>query len=187
MAPSTPPPPSNERLAALTMASSASVVMSATQISRRAEPMSVASSGFTSGMSAMLSRPFGLRFRPQVDGALHPDIGEMLVEKAPRRPLAVGAQHFEEIVVGGQLGGSVEFGAGAVEHDAVHVDTTVLAGTGAARQTALIDQARDEFHGAIFGDQRRVEGDFVQPVHDLASGGRCLLPHQRIDLHDQHI
>jgi len=34
----------------------------------------------------MLSRPLGLRFRPQVDRALHADIGEVLVEKAPRRP-----------------------------------------------------------------------------------------------------
>src|SRR6478736_3859106 len=100
IAPSTPPPPSSERLAALTMASSASVVMSPTQTSIRAEPISAASSGFTSGMSAILSRPFGLRFGAQVDGALDPDIGEVLVEKPPRGPLAVGAQHFKEIVIG---------------------------------------------------------------------------------------
>src|SRR6476469_5701487 len=38
MAPSTPPPPSKEVLAALTMASTSSVVMSATQISSRQQP-----------------------------------------------------------------------------------------------------------------------------------------------------
>src|ERR1700751_2261158 len=98
MAPSTPPPPSSERFAALTMASSASVVMSATQTSSCAGPISAESSDFPSGMAAMLSRPFGLRFRPQIDGAFYADIGEVLVEETARRPLAVRAQHFEEIV-----------------------------------------------------------------------------------------
>src|SRR6516164_493186 len=187
MAPSTPPPPSSERFAALTIASSSSVVMSATQTSRCAAPISAENSGFTSGMAAMLSRPFGLRFRPQVDGAFHADIGEMLVEKAPRRPFAVGAQHFEEIIVGRQFRGCVEVCAEAVEQNAMHVDAPVLAGPNAARQTALIDQARDEFDGAVFRDQRRIEGDFIEAVHDLAGGGWRLLPHQRIDLHDHHV
>src|SRR2546421_319282 len=39
IAPSTPPPPSSERFAALTMASTATVVMSATRTSQVAEPM----------------------------------------------------------------------------------------------------------------------------------------------------
>jgi len=39
IAPSTPPPPSKVRLAALTMASSASVVMSPTQTSSQAGPI----------------------------------------------------------------------------------------------------------------------------------------------------
>jgi len=43
MAPSTPPPPSSVRLAALTMAPTSSVVMSATQISSRVAPTSAVS------------------------------------------------------------------------------------------------------------------------------------------------
>src|SRR3984893_15956117 len=166
MAPSTPPPPSSERFAALTIASSASVVMSATQTSRCAAPTSAESSGFVSGMSAMLSRPLGLRLCPQVDGAFHADIGKVCVVKTPRRPLAVRPQHFEEIVVGRQSRGCVELRTEAIKHDAMHVDAAVLAGPDAARQTALIDQARDKFHGAVFRDQRRVESDFIEAVHD---------------------
>src|SRR6476660_8865094 len=45
MAPSTPPPPSSEVLAAFTMASTSSVVMSATQISSRDAPTSAVSRG----------------------------------------------------------------------------------------------------------------------------------------------
>ena len=69
----------------------------------------------------------------------------------------------------------------------MHVDAAVLAGPDAARQATLIDQARDKLHGTVFRDQRRVEGDFIEAVHDLAGRRRRLLPHQRIDLHDQHI
>ena len=39
----------------------------------------------------------------------------------------------------------------------------------------------------IFVDQRRIEGDLVDAIHDLAGGGRCRLPFQRVDLDDQHI
>jgi hypothetical protein len=44
MAPSTPPPPSSDVFAALTMASTLKEVMSATMTSSRAEPMSRAAS-----------------------------------------------------------------------------------------------------------------------------------------------
>src|SRR6202034_4788050 len=81
MAPSTPPPPSKLRLAALTMASTASVVMSATQISIRAAPTSAMSSAGASGIKRSLSRPLGLRFGLQIHRALHADIVEMLVHE----------------------------------------------------------------------------------------------------------
>ena len=42
--------------------------------------------------------------------------------------------------------------AEAIEHDAVNIDAAILAGPGAARQPALIDQAGDEIDGAVFGD-----------------------------------
>src|SRR5688572_10079721 len=47
MAPSTPPPPSSELFAALTIASTSSVVMSATQISSRVVATSAVSRGLT--------------------------------------------------------------------------------------------------------------------------------------------
>ena len=100
----------------------------------------------------MVSRPLGLRFGPQIDRALHADIVKMLVEETPRRPLAVDAQHLEEIVVGRQLAGGVELLAEAIEHDAMDIDAAVLARPGAARQPPLIDQAGDKLDGAIFGD-----------------------------------
>jgi hypothetical protein len=49
MAPSTPPPPASDALAALTMASTASVVISATRISSRAVPISALSMGTGTG------------------------------------------------------------------------------------------------------------------------------------------
>src|SRR5215831_9347170 len=103
MAPSTPPPPSSERFAALTMASTVSVVISATRISSRAAPTSATSSAGTSGMGLSLSRPLGLRLRLQIDRALHADLIEMLIQKSPGSALAADAQHFEEIVVGREL------------------------------------------------------------------------------------
>src|SRR5579864_211141 len=168
IAPSTPPPPSKVPLAALTMASTASVVMSATQISNRAAPTSATSSAGTSGIRTSLSRPFGLRFGPQIHRALYADIVEMLVEETAGGALAADMQHFEEIVVGRELAEGVEMGAEAVEHDAVNVDAAILPDPGAARQLALVDQAGDEVDGAVFADQRGVERDLVDAIHDLA-------------------
>ncbi len=51
-------------------------------------------------MPGRLSRPLGLDLGLQIDGAAHADVVEMRVEKAPRRALAVLAQHLEEVVVG---------------------------------------------------------------------------------------
>src|SRR5580704_13992391 len=128
MAPSTPPPPSKLRLAALTTASTASVVMSATQISIRAAPTSAVSSAGTSGIKASLSRPFGLRFGLQIHRAFHADIVEMLVEETAGCTYAADMQHVEEIVVGGELAEGVEMGAEAVEHDTVDINAAILPG-----------------------------------------------------------
>src|SRR5580700_1801652 len=187
MAPSTPPPPSKLRLAALTMASTASVVMSATQISIRAAPTSAMSSAGASGIKPSLSRPFGLRFGLQIHRALHADIVEMLVEETPGGALAADMQHVEKIEVGGKLAEGVEMGAEAVEHDAMHVDAAILPGPNAARQLALVDQTGDEIDGAVLTDERGIERDFVDAIHDLARRRRRLLPHQRVDLDHQHV
>src|SRR5579862_2512788 len=150
IAPSTPPPPRRLRLAALTMASTASVVMSATQISSRAAPTSAMSSAGASGIRASLSRPFGLRFGLQIHCALHADIVEMLVQETPGSALAADMQHVEKIVVGRKLAEGIEMGAEAVEHDAMDIDAAILSGADAARQLALVDQAGDEVDGAVF-------------------------------------
>src|SRR5579884_1610827 len=157
MAPSTPPPPSRVRFAALTIASTASVVMSPIQMSRRVAPTSALSTGAGSAMAASLSRPLGLRLRLQVDRASDADIVEVLVQKAARRALAADAQHLEKIVVGRQLAARIQMRPEPIEHDAVDVDAAILARPGAAWQFALIDQAGDEIDGPIFAEQRRIE------------------------------
>src|ERR1700732_2175966 len=139
------------------MASTASVGLSATQISRLAAPTSAMSSAGTSGIKTSLSRPFGLRFGPQIHGALDADIVEMLVQETARGALAADVQHVEEIVIGRKLAESVEMGAEAIEHDAVDIDAAVLPRPGAARQLALVDQAGDEVDGAVFADERGIE------------------------------
>jgi hypothetical protein len=69
------------------MASSLSVVMSATASSKRAAPTSALIRGLASLMAASLSRPFGLRFRPQIHGAAHADIWSSRKRRAARLPL----------------------------------------------------------------------------------------------------
>src|SRR6266566_7521540 len=191
MAPSTPPPPSKLRFAALTMASTASVVMSAMQTSSRAAPTTAVTSGETVGMpadmTANLSHPLRLRLGAQIDRAFYPDIVKMLVEEPARRALPADVEHVEKIVIGRKLAECVEVRAEAIEHDAVNVDAAILSRPDAARQLALIDQARHEVDGAIFADQRRVECDFVNTVHDLARRHRRRLSNQRIDLNHKHV
>src|SRR5580700_5238249 len=169
------------------MASTASVVMSATQISSLAAPTSATSSAGTSGIKTSLSRPFGLRFGLQVHRALHANIVEMLVEETAGGAYATDVQHLEEIVVGRKLAEGVEMGAEAIEHDAMDIDAAILPGPGAARQLALVDQASDEIDGAVFADQRGIERDLVDAIHDLTGRRRRRLPHQRIDLDHQHV
>src|SRR5664279_1397471 len=146
MAPSTPPPPSSERLAALTMAITLSVVMSATRISSRVSPISALSNGVAAAfIRTSLSRPLGADFGLQIDGAAHADVVEMRVEESPRRALPVGVQHLEEIVVGVEATVGAELLGGAIECDPVHVDAPILARPQPARQVTLIDQPRHEF------------------------------------------
>src|ERR1700752_4204195 len=146
MAPSPPPPPSSVRLAALTMASAASVVMSATQTSSRAAPIAAPASeeilAIVAGTRLSLSRPFGFRLGVQIDRALHADIVEVLVEEMPSGALATDVEHVEKIVIVRKPAGRVQMRAEAVEHDAMHVDAAVLSRTDAARQPALVDQTR---------------------------------------------
>src|SRR5215469_770154 len=126
IAPSTPPPPSSEEFAALTMASSASVVMSATQISSRVLPTS-AFSGKIAGMASRLARPLGLRFGRDIDGAAHADIVEMGVEEFAGGALAAVAQHLEEAEIRVLLGIGGEALDHAFERDPVHIDAPVFA------------------------------------------------------------
>src|SRR6185312_4964711 len=134
MAPSTPPPPSSARLAAFTIASTSSVVMSATITSSVAAP----TSAMRSVMRAIVSRVFGLWLGLEIDGAAHADVVKMRVEEFARGAPAVVAQHFEEIVVGVEPARGVERLRRAGERDPVHVDAPVLPGLGAARQLALV-------------------------------------------------
>src|SRR5262249_56339144 len=86
IAPSTPPPPTSVRFAALTMASTLSVVMSAIATSSRVGPTAAAIRGEilgTADITVNLSRPFGARFRGEIDRAFHADIVQVLVKEAP--------------------------------------------------------------------------------------------------------
>src|ERR1041385_4123377 len=180
MAPSTPPPPSSERLAALTMACTSSVVMSATTTFNWVLPISALSSVMRMSISPALRVHLGV----EIDAALDADIGVMRIEEPPRRALAELAQQLKRIVVVAQLAGRGEPLAQALQHHAVHVDAAVFVLSGAARDAAGVDLPVDEFDGAQLGHQRRIEGDLVDPRHDLARRGRQFLAHQRIDLHD---
>src|SRR5262249_38909577 len=157
IAPSTPPPPSSVRFAALTMASTPSVVMSAIAISSRVGPTAAAMSGEilrTADIAVNLSRPFGARFRAEIDRAFHADIVEVLDKKPPRPALTAHMKHVEEVIVIGKSAVGIELGAKAIEHNAVNIDPPILSGPNAARQLSLIDQSRHEVDCAIFADQR---------------------------------
>src|SRR5580700_2927298 len=85
MAPSTPPPPSRLPFAALTMASVASVVMSATQISSRVVPISAERMG---AVMSYLSRRWRAEDRPGGHGipTSWPDsYGESVVKRQDGR------------------------------------------------------------------------------------------------------
>src|SRR6185312_7327167 len=159
MAPSTPPPPSSERLAAFTMASASSVVMSATTMSRTVWPISAASAV----MRTSLSRTGGTGRRLKLQGGAHTDVVIVRVQETTRCTAPVGAQHFEEIIVGAEPAGCIQRLRRPRKGDAVNVNPPVLSVTGTARQLALVDQLADERNAAQFRHQRRVERNLVDP------------------------
>ena len=102
------------RLAAFTIASSASVVMSATQTSSRAEPTSAETSGafrHADDNAAAMSRPFGARFGARSTVLFTPISSKCSSRnrRAARLPLTCSIS--KEIVVGRQLAGGIEIGA----------------------------------------------------------------------------
>jgi hypothetical protein len=54
-------------------------------------------------------------------------------------------------------------------------------------QLALGQQALHKIDGAHLGDQRGVERDFVDPVHDVARRGRQLVALDGVDLHQHNV
>jgi hypothetical protein len=56
-----------------------------------------------------------------------------------------------------------------------------------AGQFARVDQPVDYIHGAEFGHQRAIEGDFVEPILDVARSLRRFITLDWIDLDDQNI
>ena len=92
-------------------------------------------------------------------------------------------QVFKKIPFDIQLARHVEqaqlrFGADMVQaHAGVTLKPHVLAGHQIFQQQQGID----------FADQAGIEGDLVQPVHDLGRGARQRLALHRVDLHDQQI
>src|SRR6185503_17096932 len=183
MAPSTPPPPSNERLAAFTMASTSSVVMSATTMSRTVWPISAESAVMRASLSRAGSSCCGLK----VQAGAHTDIVVVGVQETAGGAAAIGAQHFEEIIVGAEAAGVIQRLRRPCKGDAMDVDPPVLPGTGAARQLALVDQLADERNTAQLRHQRRVERDLVDPRQDLVLRLRHLLALQWIDLNQQQV
>src|SRR5574338_514307 len=171
MAPSTPPPPSSERLAAFTIASTSSVVMSATTMSRTVWPISAESDVMGASISRAGSTGRGLKFQ----SGTHTDVVIVRVEKTTRRPAAVGAQHLEEVIVCVKAARRVQRLRRAGEGDAMKIDPAILSGAGPARQLAFVDQLADESKAAQLRHQRGVECDFIDPRHDLVACLRHLL------------
>src|SRR5262245_66525600 len=81
--------------------------------------------------------PLGRHLGAQVGRAARPDVVEMRVEKTSRRAPPKLMQHGKEVEVGVELALGGELLGVAVERDAVHLDVTVLARPGAARQPSL--------------------------------------------------
>src|SRR5512143_10844 len=183
MAPSTPPPPSSERLAAFTIALTSSVVMSATTISSAVWPISAVSTVMRVTISPALGIDLGL----EIDARARPDILIVSIEEAPRRTLAELTQQLEGFVIVAQLGRSRKPLSEPFQHDPVHVDAAILVRSGPVWQAPLVDQPVDKFDRAQFRQKRRIEGDLVDAAHDLARRGRDFLSHKRIDLNDQHV
>src|SRR4029079_15237746 len=163
MAPSTPPPPSSERLAAFTIASTSSVVMSATTISRTVWPISAASAVMRASLSRAGRTGRGLKFQT---GA-HTDVIVVRVQETARGTTAVATQHFKEIIVSTEPAGGVQRLRRPCKGDAMNVNPPVLPVTGTARQLSLVDQFSDERDATQLGHQCGVERNLVDPRQDL--------------------
>src|SRR5262245_43990747 len=135
MAPSTPPPPSSDRLAAFTIASTSSVVMSATTMSRTVWPISAESAVIRASISRAGSCGRGL----EIHAGTHPDVVIVRIEKTARGPTAVGAQHLEEVIVGAKSARRVQRLGRAGKGDAMKINPAILSGAGATWQLALVD------------------------------------------------
>src|SRR6187549_1475551 len=155
MAPSTPPPPSRLRLAALTMALTSSVVMSATRTSSRVLPISAVTRGSPAGIFLI-----GLGCR--IDGGLRSDSIEMRHKEILRRLPPVRIERLEILVVvvhaAGGIGGNVTL----VEHDAMQPQLAQSAGRLFLRQTI------DSGERAQLGKKRRIETDLADAADDVA-------------------
>src|SRR5262249_24528261 len=183
MAPSTPPPPNSERLAALTIASTSSVVMSATMISRVVWPTSAVSSL----IRASISRGRAFRCRLKVNGGAYPNVVIMRIEEPTCSTPAAGAQHFKEIVVGVEPAGGGQRLRRSSQRNPMHIDPPILPRARTARQLSFVDQFADESEPAQLGHQRRIERDLVDARQDFILRFRNLLALNRINLNQYQI
>src|SRR5689334_4741658 len=150
MAPSTPPPPSSERFAAFTIASTSRVVMSATTMSSMVWPISAESVVMRASLSRAASSGRDFKFQ----GGTHADVVIMRVEKAARGPAAVGAQNLEEVIVSVKPARRVQRLRRSCESDAMKIDPAILSGASPARQLAFVDQLADESKATQLRHQR---------------------------------
>src|SRR5262245_19078997 len=183
MAPSTPPPPSSERLAAFTIASTSSVVMSATTMSTAVWPISAESTVMCPSVSCAGRSSRGLKFQ----GGTRANIVIVRIQETPCGATAIGAQHFEKIVVSVEPTGGIQSLRRSRKSNAMNVNPPILPGADTARQLALIDQFSNEGDTAQLRHQRGVEGDLVDPRQDLVVRLRYLLALQWIDLNQQKV
>src|SRR6185312_7905819 len=163
MAPSTPPPPSSERFAAFTMASTSSDVMSVTTMSRTVWPISAESAVMRASISRAGRSGCGLKFQ----AGAHTDIVVVRVQETARGAAAVGTQHFEEVIIGVEAAGVIQRLRRPRKGNAMNVNPSVLPVTSTARQLALVDQLADERNATQLRHQGRVERNLVDPRQDF--------------------
>src|SRR5262245_66616055 len=96
----------------------------------------------------------------------------MRVEKTSRRAPPKLMQHGKEVEVGVELALGGELLGVAVERDAVHLDVTVLARPGAARQPSLGDPAAAELHAANLRQHPAAAPDLAHPLPPLPRSPR---------------
>src|SRR6202521_3804537 len=189
MAPSTPPPPSSEEFAALTMASTGRCVMSPTTISN-ATPFAAAERWRRGCMSNPSVAPPAVErlggFQFEVEGGALADGGEVLLEKLVGGVAADVAQQQEERALDRELGARGELLHLLAGDDAVQA-RPAEARLAAPAQEAAVDELAHEADGAEFREQRGVEGDLIDAVEDIARRLRRVFAFHRIGLHQQNV